>query len=48
MAKFLTTNGINYLVEEIIKGARERIVLVSPYLKLNSRIKELLEGRISP
>jgi hypothetical protein len=48
MAKFLTTNGINYLVEEIIKGARERIVLVSPYLKLNTRIKELLGDGYRP
>lgn len=48
MAKFLTTNGINYLVEEIIKGARERIVLVSPYLRLNTRIKELLGDGYRP
>jgi phosphatidylserine/phosphatidylglycerophosphate/cardiolipin synthase-like enzyme len=48
MAKFLTTNGINYLVEEIIKGAKERIVLVSPYLRLNSRIKELLGDGYRP
>jgi hypothetical protein len=48
MAKFLTTNGINYVIEEIIKGAKERIVLVSPYLKLNSRIKELLSDGYRP
>jgi hypothetical protein len=42
MAKFLTTNGINYVVEEIIKSAKERVVLISPYLRLNDRIKELL------
>ena len=48
MAKFLTTNGINYLVEEIIKTAKERVVLVSPYLKLNSRIKELLSDGYRP
>jgi phosphatidylserine/phosphatidylglycerophosphate/cardiolipin synthase-like enzyme len=48
MAKFLTTNGINYLIEEIIKGAKERIVLVSPYLRLNSRIKELLGDGYRP
>jgi phosphatidylserine/phosphatidylglycerophosphate/cardiolipin synthase-like enzyme len=42
MAKFLTTNGINYVVEEIIKTAKERVVLMSPYLRLNDRIKELL------
>jgi phosphatidylserine/phosphatidylglycerophosphate/cardiolipin synthase-like enzyme len=48
MAKFLTTNGINYLIEEIIKGAKERIVLVSPYLKLNDRIRELLGDGYRP
>jgi phosphatidylserine/phosphatidylglycerophosphate/cardiolipin synthase-like enzyme len=48
MAKFLTTNGINYLVEEVIKGAKERVVLVSPYLRLNPRIKELLSDGYRP
>lgn len=48
MAKFLTTNGINYVVEEIIKNAKERLVLVSPYLKLNARIKELLADGYRP
>jgi phosphatidylserine/phosphatidylglycerophosphate/cardiolipin synthase-like enzyme len=48
MAKFLTTSGINYLLEEIIKNARERLVLVSPYLKLNAKIKELLGDRYRP
>ena len=48
MAKFLTTNGINYVIEEIIKNAKGRIVLISPYLKLNSRIKELLSDGYRP
>lgn len=48
MAKFLTTNGINYVLEEIIKTAKERLVLVSPYLKLNPRIKELLSDGYRP
>lgn len=48
MAKFLTTNGINYVIEEIIKTARERLILVSPYLKLNDRIKELLSSGYRP
>ncbi|MFL6520019.1 MAG: phospholipase D family protein [Chthoniobacterales bacterium] len=48
MAKFLTTNGINYVIEQIIKDARERIVLVSPYLQLNSRIRELLADGYRP
>lgn len=45
MAKFLNTSGINYHLEEIIKGARDRLVIISPYLKLNERIKELLEDK---
>jgi phosphatidylserine/phosphatidylglycerophosphate/cardiolipin synthase-like enzyme len=48
MAKFLTTNGVNYVIEEIIKSAKERLVLVSPYLQLNDRIKELLSGGYRP
>jgi hypothetical protein len=32
MAKFLTTNGINYVVEEIIKTAKERVALVLAFL----------------
>lgn len=48
MAKFLTTNGINYVLEEIIKGAKERLVLVSPYLKFNTRVKELLSDGYRP
>ena len=42
MAKFLTTNGLNYVIEEIVKTAKERVVLISPYLRLSDRIKELL------
>jgi hypothetical protein len=48
MAKFLSTSGINYVLEEIIKTAHERLVLVSPYLKLNAKIKELLGDRYRP
>ena len=43
MAKFLNTSGINYHLEEIIKSARDRLIIISPYLKLNDRIRELLE-----
>jgi len=48
VAKFLTTNGINYVLEEIIKDARERLVLISPFLRLNDRIKELLSDGYRP
>ena len=45
MAKFLTTTGTNYQLEELIKGASERLILISPFLKLNDRMKELLADK---
>lgn len=45
MAKFLNTSATTYYLEELIKHARERLYLISPYLKLNDRIKELLEDK---
>ena len=45
LAKFLNTSATNYFLEELIKGASERLVLISPFLKLNDRIKELLEDK---
>lgn len=45
MAKFLNTSATNYFLEELIKGAKDRLVLISPFLKLNDRMKELLEDK---
>lgn len=45
MAKFLNTSATNYFLEELIKNARERVILISPFLKLNDRIKELLADK---
>lgn len=45
MAKFLNTSATNYCLEELIKNASDRLILISPYLKLNDRIKELLEDK---
>lgn len=45
MAKFLNTSATTYHLEEIIKNANERIILISPYLKLNDRIKELISDK---
>ena len=42
MAKFLNTSGTNYFLEELIKDAKDRVILISPFLKLNDRIRELL------
>jgi hypothetical protein len=45
MAKFLNTSGTNYHLEELIKAARDRLILISPFLKLNDRVKELLADK---
>lgn len=45
MAQFLTTTGISYRLEEIIKSAEERLVIISPFLRINERVKELLEDK---
>lgn len=42
MAEFLTTTGVSAELEKVIKEAKQRIVLVSPYLKVNQRIRDLL------
>lgn len=45
MAKFLATTGTNYHLEELIKSASDRLILISPFLKLNDRMKELLADK---
>lgn len=42
MAKFLNTSATNYYLEELIKQTKERLIIISPFLKFNERIKELL------
>ena len=45
MARFLNTSAANYYLEELIKKASDRLLLISPFLKLNDRIRELLEDK---
>ena len=45
MARFLTTAGISTELEEIITKASERLVLISPFLKVTDRLKELIEDK---
>lgn len=45
MPKFLNTSATNYYLEELIKSAKERLILISPFLKINDRIRELLEDK---
>ncbi|MBY0537461.1 MAG: phospholipase D family protein [Chitinophagaceae bacterium] len=44
MAKFLNTTGVSYHLEELIKGTKDRLILVSPYLQFTDRIKEHLSN----
>jgi phosphatidylserine/phosphatidylglycerophosphate/cardiolipin synthase-like enzyme len=45
MAKFLNTSATNYFLEELIKATRERLIIISPFLKFNDRIRELLQDK---
>ena len=45
MVEFLTTTGVSYRLEEVINSAVERLVIISPFLRINERIKELLEDK---
>ena len=45
MAKFLTTRKGVSEIEDLIKGAGEKLILISPYLKLSKDFKELLTYR---
>lgn len=45
MAKFLnTTTSILYQLDELIKGTKNKLILISPYLQFSDRIKENLEN----
>lgn len=45
MVEFLTTAGVSYHLEELIKQSNERLVLISPFLRLSTRMRELLEDK---
>ena len=46
MAEFLDTTAISYHLERLLKTAKRRIVLISPYVKLRPRIRELIEDAV--
>lgn len=43
MAEFLTTSGTSYQIEKIIIDAKQKLVLVSPYLQLSKTFFERLK-----
>ena len=44
MAKFLTTSGLSYKLEELIKKTKDQLILISPYLQFKNRVKNHLEN----
>lgn len=47
MAKFLKTTSISDHLERLIQNTNKRLILVSPYLQINERIKQLIKSIIS-
>ncbi len=43
MAKFLTTQGTSYYIEEIIRNAKKELVLISPFLQLSKTFFERIK-----
>jgi phosphatidylserine/phosphatidylglycerophosphate/cardiolipin synthase-like enzyme len=43
MAKFLNTEAVTYRINEIINNAQERLILISPYLQINDKIRDNLQ-----
>ena len=43
MAKFLDTTGVSNELAQIIKGAKEKLILIGPYLQIGDRFREFLE-----
>ncbi|MBI2832269.1 MAG: phospholipase D family protein [Chloroflexi bacterium] len=45
MAKFLDTTGVSYHLQQLINSANEKLILISPYLKVSDRLKQSLEDK---
>jgi len=43
MAKFLETTGVSHHLMQLIRNTKQSLTLISPYLKLNDRIKSSLK-----
>lgn len=45
MARFLDTTGVSHYLQQLINNANEKLILISPYLKINERIRNCLEEK---
>ena len=45
MAKFLDTAGLGHYLQQLINDANEKLILISPYLKISDRLKQSLTDK---
>ncbi len=45
MARFITTTEISYLTEDAIRNGKQCVLIVTPYLKVPTRFREIIEER---
>ncbi len=45
MAKFLDTTGVSYHLQQLINGSNEKLILISPFLKIGDLLKQSLEDK---
>lgn len=45
MAKFLDTTGVSYHLQRLINQALDTLILISPYLQINDRLRQSLEDK---
>ena len=45
MAKFLDTTGISFYLQQLINQSQSSLTLISPYLKINERMRQSLEDK---
>jgi hypothetical protein len=45
VAKFLDTTGVSYHLQQLINQAQDTLILISPYLKINERLRQSLDDK---
>jgi len=45
VAKFLDTTGVSYHLQQLINQSQDSLILISPYLKINERLRQSLDDK---
>jgi len=45
VAKFLDTTGVSYHLQQLINQSQDTLILISPYLKVNERLRQSLDDK---